>query len=43
MKQTTSHESARKARFHGMDIFFLEALFGLQKSKGTLDAVYHYQ
>ena len=26
-----------------MNIFFLEAPFGLQKSKGTLDGVYHYK
>ena len=40
MKWTTSHLSSQRARFHHIHIFFLEVLFGLQKSKGTLDYVY---
>ena len=38
-KWTTSHESARRSRFHHINIFFLEGLFGAQKPKGTLDGV----
>ena len=33
-KWTTSHKSSRQARFHNINIFFLE-VFCLQKSKGT--------
>ena len=40
-KWTTSHESSRRACFHHINIFFLEVIFGLQKSKGTFDRVYH--
>ena len=40
-KWTTSHEISRRARFCHINIFFLEVIFGLQKSKGTLYRVYH--
>ena len=35
-KWTTSHESSRRARFHHMNIFFLEVIFGLQKKAPSI-------
>ena len=40
-KWTTSHESLQRGCFHHINIYFLEVLFGLQKSKVALDRVYH--
>ena len=40
-KWTTSHKSSWRARFCHINIFFLEVIFGLKKSKGALDSVYH--
>ena len=40
-KLTTSHESLQQARFHHINIIFLEGFFKIQKSKGILDGLYH--